>query len=118
MSENADQTGQTGAEPGPLGPGVDRIEHLPAQRRFVLTRESDGHTQELAHVEYVTRDGVWVFTHTFTEPAARGLGLAAQVVRDALDTARQQGVQIGLVCPYVRQYVAEHPEYADLVAAR
>ncbi len=88
------------------------IEHLPDLHRFVLSRADD----ELAHLEYVVREGVWVITHTFTEPTARGAGLAAKVTVAALDGARSAGVLIWPVCPYVVDYVAVHPEYDDLVA--
>ncbi len=90
-----------------------QIEHLPGLRRFELTREG----VELAHVEYVPRDGVWVFTHTWTEPIARGEGLAAKVVNAALSGAREAGVTVRPVCPYVVDYLAEHPEFNDLLVA-
>lgn len=88
------------------------VTHRPAERRFVLTEDGS----DLAHLEYVVRDGVWFITHTFTEPAARGRGLAAQVTRVALDTARADGVAVRPVCPFVVDYVAAHPEYADVLA--
>lgn len=91
------------------------ITHRPADRRFVLTEDG----ADLAHLEYVVRDGVWFITHTFTEPAARGRGLAAKVTRAALDAARAQQVAVRPVCPFVVDYVATHPEYQDvLVSAR
>lgn len=88
-----------------------KIEHLPELRRFELTRDG----VELAHVEYVPRAGVWVFTHTWTEPIARGEGLAAKVVRAALLGARESGVTVRPVCPYVVDYLAEHREFNDLL---
>ena len=92
---------------------ADGISHRPADRRFVLTENG----ADLAHLEYVVRDGVWFITHTFTEPAARGRGWAAQVTRAALDTARADGVRVRPVCPFVVDYVAAHPEYADVLAS-
>ena len=89
------------------------ISHRPAERRFVLS--DDG--VDLAHLEYVVRDGVWFVTHTFTEPAARGRGLAAQVTRAALDAARAERVRVRPICPFVVDYVATHPEYADIVVS-
>ena len=92
--------------------GID-ISHRPADRRFVLTDRG----ADLAHLEYVVRDGVWFITHTFTEPAARGRGLAAQVTRAALDAARAEHVKVRPVCPFVVDYVAAHPEFADVVVS-
>lgn len=88
-----------------------QIEHLPELRRFELTRDG----VELAHVEYVPRDGAWVITHTSTEPVARGEGLAAKVVKATLIGARDLGVKIRPVCPYVVDYMVDHPEFNDLL---
>jgi GCN5-related N-acetyl-transferase len=33
---------------------------------------------------------------------------------NALDWARRSGYKVDIVCPTVRRYVNEHPEYADL----
>lgn len=96
---------------GAGGPGPV-LSHRAAERRFVLTENGT----DLAHLEYVVRDGVRVITHTFTEPAARGRGLAAQVTRAALDQARTEQVLVRPVCPFVVDYVATHPEYDDVLA--
>lgn len=92
--------------------GSTQVEHRRSEHRFVLSR----HGADLAHVEYVVRDGVWFITHTFTEPTARGQGLAAQVVQATLDGARTEGVRVRPICPYVVGYVELHPEYAELLA--
>ncbi|WP_111768161.1 GNAT family N-acetyltransferase [Nakamurella deserti] len=88
------------------------ITHRQADRRFVVTEGG----ADVAHLEYVVRDGVWFITHTFTEPAARGRGLAARVTRAALEAARSEHVTVRPVCPFVVDYVATHPEYADVLA--
>jgi predicted GNAT family acetyltransferase len=92
---------------------LQQIEHRLDERRFVLSRDR----VELSHLEYVVRDGVWLFTHTYTEPAARGHGLAARVVRAALDGARDAGVRVRPICPFVADYLAHHSEYEDLLGS-
>ncbi len=61
-------------------------------------------------------DGVWSFPHTVVEKAYEGQGLASRLVRGALDDVRAHGRQVAPKCPYVRNWVAKHPEYRDLVA--
>ncbi|RIJ77882.1 N-acetyltransferase [Nakamurella silvestris] len=94
---------------------AETITHNDELRRFELTRQD----VPLAHLEYVPRttDGVvtWTFTHTWTEPSARGQGLAAKVTVAGLDAARAAGVTVIPVCPYVSDYIAAHQEYADLL---
>lgn len=61
-------------------------------------------------------DGVLSFPHTVVEDRFEGRGLASQLVRGALDDVRGSGRLIAPHCPYVRGWVAKHPEYLDLVA--
>ena len=61
------------------------------------------------------RPGVRTFTHTVVHDRFRGRGVAGELVGAALDDARSRGLAIEPFCPYVRAFVAKHPEYADLV---
>jgi predicted GNAT family acetyltransferase len=67
-------------------------------------------------VEFVLRDTVMVVTHTGTEPAWRGRGIAAELTRFALDDARTQGRRVTSICPYTASYIADRAEYHDLLA--
>jgi len=60
-------------------------------------------------------DGVLAMPHTVVEDAFEGRGLASQLVRGALDDIRAQGRQIHPSCPYVKQWIQKHADYADLV---
>jgi hypothetical protein len=57
-----------------------------------------------------------VFPHTEIDPAYRGQGLGAVLVQAALDAARAHGHSVVPQCWYVAEFVAEHPEYEDLIA--
>ena len=60
--------------------------------------------------------GLIVFTHTEIDDAFEGRGLGSTLVRAALDTARAKGLAVRPDCPFVRAYVARHPDaYLDLV---
>ncbi|MFZ0525645.1 MAG: GNAT family N-acetyltransferase [Xanthobacteraceae bacterium] len=54
--------------------------------------------------------------HTETPVAARGRGLASQLVKGVLDEMRRRGLKIVPRCPFVSAYLTKHPEYRDLVA--
>lgn len=56
-------------------------------------------------------------THTETKPGFEGQGYAKQVVEFALARAREDGLEVLPFCPYVRDYIAKHPEQLDLVPA-
>ncbi|HSK25705.1 MAG TPA: GNAT family N-acetyltransferase [Jiangellales bacterium] len=56
-----------------------------------------------------------VFTHTEVEPAYEGKGVGSTLVRGALDHVRDQGLDVLPLCPFVKAWIAKHPEYQDLV---
>ena len=66
--------------------------------------------------DYRVDGNVITFFHTVTHPAKRGRGLAAIVIRRALDDARDSGRRVVAQCWYVGQFIDQHPEYADLLA--
>ncbi len=57
------------------------------------------------------------FTHTVVEPAYEGRGLGSVLARRALDATRESGAQVLPYCPFIRAWIARHPEYLDLVPA-
>jgi predicted GNAT family acetyltransferase len=58
-----------------------------------------------------------IFPHTVIEPSLRGQGLGARLVQGALDDVRASGRRVEPRCWYVDQFVREHPDYQDLLAA-
>ena len=73
----------------------------------------DGEMTGLA--AYRVRDGITVITHSEIDVAHRGKGLGSDLARQSLDILRARGARIVPACPFFARYVAEHPEYADLV---
>ena len=70
---------------------------------------------QLSIAQYQLIDGVMWLTHTETPLALQGRGLAAKVVRAALDHARAHGLKVRPACSYVRTYLRRHPETQDLL---
>jgi uncharacterized protein len=50
--------------------------------------------------------------HTEVPVPSRGRGLANQLVRAALDYAHFNQLKVVAVCPFVKAYLAKHPEAA------
>ena len=63
--------------------------------------------------DYSQRGDLRDFAPPVTDPNFRGRGLAAEIVRFALDETRKEGLKIGTSCSYVEKFVAEHPEYRN-----
>lgn len=90
---------------------------------FVVTRNDErsrfeGHVGDelVGVVNFSLREQLMIITHTGTEPAWRGRGLAARLTAAALDDVRAQGMTVEPVCPYTAKFIGDHPEYAELVA--
>jgi predicted GNAT family acetyltransferase len=49
------------------------------------------------------------FTHTEIEPEFEHRGLGTTLVADALDDAKRRGLKVLPECPFVRSYLADHP---------
>lgn len=94
----------------------DRAEVVdnPEQSRFELRVAGE----MAGRAEYRLRPGRVVFTHTEVDPAFQGRGLAGRLARAALDAARDRGLQVTPLCPYIASYIRQHPEYLDLVDER
>jgi predicted GNAT family acetyltransferase len=84
-----------------------------AQHRYEI--HADG--QLAGHLAWRDQGGVLDLVHTEIEPAFEGRGLASQLVKFALDDARQGGRRIRPSCSYVATWLQRHAEYQDLVAA-
>jgi len=97
--------------PGTGGAAPRTIEHDEAARRFHTTVE--GH---LCVLDYVLDGKVASYVHTGVPSPVGGRGIAADLVRFGLDTARARGWRVRPVCSYVAAYVRRHPEYQDLMA--
>jgi predicted GNAT family acetyltransferase len=91
---------------------------------IVLRDDPDAHRYELhvgderaAIVEYRDRPDARLLLHTEVDERFAGRGLGVQLVRYVLDDARHRDRAILPYCPFVRDYIAHHSEYLDLVPA-
>ena len=68
-------------------------------------------------LRYQTRPGLVAMIHTEIAPEFGGHGLGGELVARGLDDARQQKLEVLPYCPFVRDFIASHPAYLDLVSA-
>lgn len=87
------------------------VTDAPDQKRYEARLEA-----KLAGFAAYERAGdVVVFTHTEVDDAYEGQGVGSALVRGALDDVRQRGLPVLALCPFVKTWIARHPDYADLV---
>jgi predicted GNAT family acetyltransferase len=85
----------------------------PKQEQYEI--RADG--QIAGVLQYELKDGVIAFLHTETDPRFRGHGVAGRLIQSSLEAARERHLAVLPYCPFVRRWIAEHPEYAELVPA-
>lgn len=87
------------------------IEHEFGASRF--SAKVDGVACEL---DYRLAGQVMTITHTGVPAEVGGRGIAGQLVRTALEAAKQQGWKVVPACSYAEKFMEKHPEYDSLRA--
>ena len=99
------------AENGERATGDRDVVDVEAEHRYEI--RVDGVTA--GYAEYHRHSSSISFVHTVVEDAYAGQGLAGRLARAALDDARARGLGVLPFCPFIRGWMAKHPEYVDLV---
>ena len=89
---------------------MSELIHDPARHRFSI--EVDGHEAELL---YEPQEGAIAIVHTGVPPEIGGRGIAADLVKAALEFARAAGLKVAARCSYAEAYVKRHREYDNLL---
>jgi predicted GNAT family acetyltransferase len=89
-----------------------QVQDNPAHHRFELLVDGELAGQAVYHL----RDGRVIITHSEVDPKFRGHGLAGELARQTLDILRGRGDRVVPLCPFFAKYVAEHPEYDDIIS--
>ncbi len=92
--------------------GLGTVTHDVISRRF----EVRAGNHPLAFLSYSFDGDRVIFEHTFVPTALRGKGIAANLVRAALEEARQRRWKIVPRCSYVAGFINRNLQFADLVA--
>jgi uncharacterized protein len=99
--------------PGDAAGDVE-VERVDGSRRF----EARLGGETVGYMSYErSADGVLELTHTVVAPEARGQGVGEALVREALGQIRASGERVIPSCPFVADYLKEHPDDEELVAA-
>lgn len=85
--------------------------HNQARSRF----EAHVSGELASYLEYRRNGSIHDLVHTYTLDAFKGRGIATTLTGFALASIRESGGSIIPSCWFVAEYVAKHPNYADLV---
>ena len=93
---------------------MPRVADNPGESRFEIFTD-DG--ERAGFAEHERQPGVMALRHTEVDDRFGGQGLGSALARGALDAAREEGLAVLPFCPFIRRWIGNHPEYADLVPA-
>jgi uncharacterized protein len=86
---------------------MNAIAHDAGAHRFTTTVEGVE-----AALDYTLSNDVMAITHTHVPPPIGGRGIAADLMRAALNAATAAGWQVVPVCSYAVAYMRRHPDGA------
>jgi predicted GNAT family acetyltransferase len=93
---------------------ISEVRHDEDSSRYTLWL--DGETVGVA--DYAVRGRDVVFLHTEIAPEHCHEGLGETLVEAALDDAHERfGGRVVPACPVVAEFIAEHPDYQELLAS-
>lgn len=69
-------------------------------------------------LDYVRDDERIALVHTESFPQFGGRGVGSALARTGLEAAREDGVRVLALCPFVKTWVEKHPEFADITDTR
>ena len=87
---------------------MSTISHDEDAQRF--TTEVDGQHAEL---DYTVADGVMTIAHTRVPREIGGRGIAAELMRAALQAAAERGLSVNPACSYAAAYMRKHGQATD-----
>lgn len=71
---------------------------------------------EFAYAKYNLLPGAIRFYHTVVPENHGGQGLGTALINAGLAAARERGLTVIPICPFVAAYLRKHPQEQDLVA--
>lgn len=86
--------------------------HNEAAHRFEAKVEG-----RLSVANYHLDENVMRMVHTEVPRELEGRGIAAALVKRAIEHAREHGLKVAPHCSYVRAYMRRHPETQDVLEA-
>lgn len=88
-------------------------ELTPTKGRYVGRVEGDETEAELTFSR--VNPHLIIADHTFVPESMRGTGMGKALVDRLIADAREEGLKIIPLCPYVKAQYLRHPEWADVM---
>jgi predicted GNAT family acetyltransferase len=87
------------------------VTDVPERERYELSLDGE----VVGFTAYRARPGLIAFVHTEINEHVQGQGLADQLIRFALEDARERNLAVLPFCPFVKAFIERHREFEPLV---
>lgn len=91
-----------------------QIQHDEHGRKGAFYIDEDG--EWIAELTYFKNNDTMTIDHTEIDEKLRGEGIGQDMVKAAVDFARENGLKVNPVCPYARKVIEKTPELQDVLA--
>ena len=91
-----------------MGRPSPSIADKPEAQRFEARRDGE----LVGFIDYRRMRDRLILVHTEVLPAFEGQGIAGAMARRVLGDARDRRDRVTIKCPYLRDFVTRHPEFA------
>lgn len=100
----------------PIATMTEEVQHEPALSRYILVLPGIEQPAFLSYEIQDTPNGtVYDLQHTFVNPAMRGQGVAARLVKKAVEHAREENHKVKPTCSYIHTYMKRYKEDNDVL---
>ena len=97
----------------PLSAGNEEVEREDGQTKGGYRLVVDGIEAEMTYSR--VNDGLIIIDHTEVPAALRGRKIGERLVRQAVEDARHEGVEIIPLCPFAKAQIDRHPDWQDVL---
>ena len=77
----------------------------------------DENGEWIAELTYIKNDGTMTIDHTEIAEKLRGEGIGQDMVKAAVEYARENDLKINAVCPYAKKVIERTPEFKSVLAS-
>ena len=90
---------------------IQRDEH---GRKGAFYIEENG--EWIAELTYIKNNGTMIIDHTEVDEKLRGEGVGEDMVRAAVEYARENNLKVNPACPYARKVIESSADLKDVLA--
>ena len=87
------------------------MEYIKEQNR-VYVKDKD---TIIGEVSFPEQNGIFIINHTYVDPNYRGMHIAYNLLKNAVEIIETQKKQCKVTCSYAKKWFQKHPEKQNII---